>query len=79
MRIKGAPGRVIELRIMLKKISRLKKSVILNGIKGMGNSWQDPTQLSFHFATKMNFKSFGASMTTHAFKPSTQKAEADDL
>lgn len=79
LRRKGAPGRVIELRTVLKQINRLKKSLILNGIKGMVNSWQGSTQLSFQFAMKRNFKSFGASLMTHAFKPSTQKAEADDL
>ena len=45
-RIKGATGSGKELNPLFKEINRLK---ILNGIKGVIASDQDPTQISFHF------------------------------
>ena len=47
LRRKGAPGRVMELSPVLKEIKSLKKTPMLNGIKGVVISEQDPTQLSF--------------------------------
>jgi hypothetical protein len=44
-RVKGAPGNGTKPNPLFKYINRLK---ILNGIKGVVTSWQDPTQLSFH-------------------------------
>ena len=42
----GTPGSGIKLRPVFKEISRLKKSLVLNGIKGVAPSAQDLTQLS---------------------------------
>lgn len=45
-RIKGAPESGKELNPLFKEINRSK---LLNGIKGVVASDQDPTQRSFHF------------------------------
>lgn len=43
---KGALGSVKELNPVFKEINRLKKSLVLNGIKEIVTSEQDPAQLS---------------------------------
>ena len=49
MKQKGALGNIIfEPNPVFKEVRRLKKSPMLNGIKGVVTSGQDPTQLSFH-------------------------------
>jgi hypothetical protein len=38
----------MELNLLLEEIKSLKKSLILNEIKGVVISEQDPTQINFH-------------------------------
>ena len=47
LRRKGAPGSGMELSPVFKEIRRLEKSLILNEIKEVVTSRQDPTQVSF--------------------------------
>ena len=42
----------MEISPMFKEINRLKKSLMLNGIKGVVTSGQDPTQLSFQLVKR---------------------------
>jgi hypothetical protein len=46
LRIKGAPGIVMELSSVLKEIKILKKRLILNGIKKIVTSGQGPIQVN---------------------------------
>lgn len=48
LRRKGAPGSVMEPSPVLKEIkNKLKRSLMLNGIKGSGDLRARPTQLRF--------------------------------
>ena len=51
LRRKETPGSRLELK-QSKEINRLKKSLMLNGMKGVLISWQDPTQLSFQLVKR---------------------------
>jgi hypothetical protein len=42
LRRKGVLGSVMELNPVLKEIQMLKKTIVLNGIKGVVTSGQDP-------------------------------------
>lgn len=46
---KGATRKVMKLNPVLKDVQILKKSMMLNGIKRVVTSVQDPTQVSFQF------------------------------
>jgi hypothetical protein len=47
-RRKGTPGSGVELNPQFKEIKKTRKSLMLEGIKGMAASGQDITQLSLH-------------------------------
>ena len=51
-RRKGTPGSVIELSPMFKEIKSLKKSLVLNGIKGVVTSGSGFTKLSVQLVTR---------------------------
>ena len=52
VRRKGTPGSVIELSPMFKEIKSLKKSLVLNGIKGVMTSGYGFTKLSIQPMTR---------------------------
>jgi hypothetical protein len=51
-RRKGAPGSGMELSPVFKETNRLKKSLMLKGIKGMVRSGKDHTELSRQLVKK---------------------------
>ena len=62
---------------MFKKINRLKKHLILNGIKRVVTSGQDYTQLNFRFEKKELKNGLGPGMM-HVFNPKTQETKDVD-
>lgn len=51
-RRKGAPENRMELNPMFKDMQNLKKSWMLNGLKGVVTSGQDPTHVSFQLVKR---------------------------
>lgn len=49
----GAPGSGVELYLVYKGINRLKKNLMLDGIKGMVTAGQNHTLLSFQLVKRM--------------------------
>jgi hypothetical protein len=52
LRRKWVPGSGMELNPIFKEMNRLKKSLILNEVKGEETSGQDLTQLSFQLVKR---------------------------
>lgn len=76
-----APGYLIlEPRLVLKEIRKLRRCLILNGMKGGVTSGQDPTQLSFQLVKGKGLRNVLLLKTTnelsvaaHTFTPARGK------